>query len=132
MTPNLYSPRRIRLLTGRVTCPQCDKPCFRSHLQAGRSFQTCEHKRCDTEWWLLALPPDCFAGWLAAILGEREAQRLVTHCWPNLASTPLPQLWYQQLAEDEPTWIQIAVRPRERHLYRHANAKDLLTVLLAA
>lgn len=131
MPYNPFSPRAIRLVRGIVTCMRCDKKCFKSTLQHGWGFQTCEHKRCDFEWWSLALPPDCFGGWLAAMVGERDAALLITQCFPRHAASPAPQLWYAQLIDgDEPAWIQVAVRPRERHLYRTAKVADFLHLLL--
>lgn len=110
---------------------KCQKKCFKSFLQAGRSFQTCEHSRCDFEWFAIALPPDCFGGWLAAVVGERDAAYLIARCWPQHAASPPPHLWYTQLIDgDEAAWIQVAVRPRERHLYRTSDIKDLLPKLL--
>lgn len=132
-TFNPLSPRTIRLVRGIVTCPRCDKKCFHSVLQSGWAFQRCDHGRCDMEFWVLALPPDCFGGWLSAICGEHVAASLIVRCWPELANTSPPYLWYTQLIEgDDPSWIQIAVRPRERHLYRTANISDLLPKLLVA
>lgn len=127
----LYSPRLIRLVTGIVTCPACHRKCFKSHLQSGWGFQTCEHSRCDTEWWGIALQPDCHGGYLAAVLGERDAAYLITRCWPEYAADSPPHLWYAALNPgNETAWIQVAVRPRERHLYRTAKIAEYLPLLL--
>lgn len=131
MTLTLYTPRLIRLVTGIVTCPACTRKCYKSHLQSGWGFQTCEHSRCDTEWLGVALPPDSFGGYLAAILGDRDAAHLIARCWPQHATAPQPQLWYVSLnPSNETAWIQVAVRARERHLYRTQRISEYLPLLL--
>jgi len=127
---DLYAPRLIRVASGIQRCVRCQRPIFKTITQSGWGFHTCEHKRCDQEWWALALPPECFGGWLAAVAGERDATHLISRCWPEFARDRAPQLWYTQLSTEEPTWIQIAVRARERHLYRQANMRDFLPKLL--
>lgn len=90
-------------------------------------FQTCEHKRCDFEWFCVALPPDAFGGYLAATLGEASAANLIRRLWPEAIGLPDSDLWLKALNEGEETaWIQVAVRPRERHLYRQSPLRDLL------
>ena len=141
----LYAPRLIRLVRGVISCPRCGKNCIHSILQSGRAFQSCRVQlsthvermhsrgRCEMEWWALALPPDCFGGWLAAVAGERDAAYLITRCWPSLATTLPPALWHTQLITGtEPAWIQVAVKSRERHLYRQAPIGELLHHLLRA
>lgn len=128
---NLFNPRHIRLVRGIITCPACARKCFKNFLQYGRAFQTCEHSRCDTEWLSIALPPDCFGGYLAATMGAHQAEAIIRRCWPHLGTVEPPTLWTTNLIDgDEPAWIQMAVRPRERHLYRQATVTELLTHLL--
>lgn len=129
---NPLSPRMVRYIAGIVACPRCGKKCFHSVLQSGWAFQRCDHGRCDQEFWCLALPPECFGGWLSAICGDHVAALLIARCWPELAATSPPDLWYTQLTTgDDPAWIQVAVRPRERHLYRQSKIRDFLPHLLS-
>lgn len=126
--PNLFAPRKIRVVSGIQTCIKCDKPMFRTTQQAGWGFQTCEHKRCDSEMWTLALPPDSFAGYLAAILGEDASRIVLAAAFPKSAELEPPELWGYMLNQgDEQAWIQVAVRPRERHLHRRSRILQLAT-----
>lgn len=130
VTVDHLRPRIVRLQRGMIRCPKCEKPLFRTHLQAGWSFQTCETKRCDAEFWSLALPPECFGGWLAGVLGDDEAARIIRRVWPEHRDTLIPALWHVTLNDgNEPTWIQVAVRPRERHLHRMTPIRQFLKSL---
>lgn len=129
--PDLYRPRLVRVVTGIQKCPRCEKPTFRSIQQAGWGFHTCEHKRCDQEWWSFTLPPDAFAGYLAAVMGEDVARQVLLRAFPQSASVEPPELWGYPLNEtDEVAWIQVAVRPRERHLHRQSRITHLLRAFL--
>lgn len=123
----------IRVVSGIQRCMKCEKPMFRTTLQAGWSFLTCEHKRCDQEHWALAIPPDAPAGHLCAIMGEQTARILMVKAFPHSATLEPPELWGYPLTEgDEQAWIQVAVRPRERHLHRKTKLAPLLNALFAA
>lgn len=125
--PDLYSPRLIRVVQGIQKCPRCEKPFFRSTLQAGWGFVTCEHKKCDQETWHLAIPPDAPAGHLAMLCGEDAARILLVRAFPHSAPLEPPELWgYPLNATDEQAWIQVAVRPRERHLHRRSRIAQLI------
>lgn len=138
--PDLYAPRLIRVVSGIQTCPCCGKPVLDNILQAGWGFQSCNkawrenriyHRKCATEWWSLALPPDAFAGYLAAIMGADAARDLLVKAWPKSASLEPPQLWGFPLnSTDDTAWVQVAVRPRERHLHRRTRITQLVTALL--
>ena len=131
--PNLYTPRLVRVVSGIQKCMACQKPLFRTTLQAGWSFLTCEHKRCDQEMWSMAIPPDAPAGHLCAIMGEDTARLLLVKAFPQSAALDTPELWGFPLnPNDEQAWIQVAVRPRERHLYRTAKLSSLLHHFLDA
>jgi hypothetical protein len=113
-----------------MRCMRCEASLFRTTIQAGWAFQTCEHKRCDAEFWSLALPPDSFGGYLAALVGEPMAETLIRKAWPESAKLPTSNLWSLMLNEgDEGAWIQVAVRPRERHLYRRTPIRQFLKAL---
>lgn len=129
--PNLYSPRLIRVVSGIQKCPRCEKPLFRSTLQAGWAFLTCEHRRCDTEWWTLAIPPDAPAGHLALMVGEDAARLLLLRAFPKSASLEPPELWgYPLNPGDAQAWVQVAVRPRERHIHRTSKLSHLIASFL--
>lgn len=129
--PDLFKPRLIRQVKGTMRCVRCEEIVFRTTLQAGWCFQTCEHKRCDAEWFALALPPDSFGGYLAALVGEPMAETIIRKAWaPDAKDRPTPDLWGLMLNEgDDGAWIQVAVRPRERHLYRRTPIRQFLKAL---
>lgn len=125
--PDLYSPRLIRVVQGIQHCPRCSHKVFQTVQQAGWGFQTCEKQRCSQEWWSLALPPDAPAGHLAMLCGEDAARILMLRAFPHSASLEPPDLWgYPLNATDEQAWIQVAVRPRERHLHRRSRITQLI------
>jgi hypothetical protein len=129
--PDLYRPRLIRVVTGAQPCPKCEKVLHRSYSQSGWGFHTCEHRKCDQEFWSLALPPDAFAGYLAAVVGEHGARALLVKAFPKSAHLEPPELWGFQLnPTDDTAWIQVAVRPRERHLHRRSRIAPLINALL--
>jgi hypothetical protein len=129
--PDLFKPRLIRHQRGVMRCVRCEETVFRTNLQAGWCFQTCEHKRCDAEWFALALPPDSFGGYLAALVGEPMAETIIRKAWPSEAKDrQLHELWTLMLNEgDEGAWIQVAVRARERHLHRRTPIRQFLKAL---
>lgn len=128
--PDLFKPRMVRQVKGIMRCVRCEKSVFRTTLQAGWCFQTCEHAKCDAEWFSLALPPDSFGGYLAALIGEPMAESLIRKAWPDMAKSPAADLWTLMLNEgDDGAWIQVAVRPRERHLYRRTPIRQFLKAL---
>lgn len=130
--PNLYCPRLVRVVSGIQTCVRCDSPLFRSLLQAGWGFQECQKDRtCGESWWSLALPPDAPAGHLCAIMGEDVARVLLAKAFPLSASLEPPELWgYEINPSSDTAWVQVAVRPRERHLHRTSKLTHILTSLL--
>lgn len=133
---SFYSPRYVRLIRGIVTCYRCHKPVLHSIVQNGWAFQRCHADsgrgqrvgRCTNEWWLVALPPDAFGGYLAAELGNDPAIKLIRRLWPDLShDKPDDELWGLMLNEGEETaWIQVAVQPSERHWHRKSPLKQLL------
>jgi hypothetical protein len=129
--PNLFNPRRVRVVKGIMRCMKCEEALYRTTIQAGWAFQTCEHKRCDAEFWSLALPPDSFGGYLAALVGEQMAETIIRKAWLNESKgLQLHELWGLMLNEgDEGAWIQVAVRPRERHLHRRTPIRQFLKAL---
>lgn len=129
--PNLFQPRKIRVVSGIQSCIACDKPIFRTTLQAGWAFVTCENKRCDAEAWSLAIPPDAPAGHLCAIMGEDQARLVLVKAFPQSATLEPPNLWgYILNPGDEQAWVQVAVRPRERHLHRRSKLSHIITSFL--
>jgi hypothetical protein len=128
--PDLFRPRLIRKVSGAMRCVRCEKTVFRTNLQAGWCFQTCEHQRCDAEWFALTLPPDSFGGYLAALVGEPLAETIIRKAWPETKAAQLHELWGLMLNEgDDGAWVQVAVRPRERHLYRRTPIRQFLQAL---
>lgn len=132
-TPDTIA-RAIRVVSRIQSCAKCSRTMFRSYSQAGWGFKTCEHRPCGHEWWYLALPPEAFGGYLAGILGEPAAAVVLHAGWPATRGVDPPSLWAVELnPSDDAMWVQIAVRPRERHLYlTERNAERLVTALLAA
>ena len=129
--PNLYQPRKIRVVSGILKCILCDRPMFRTTLQAGWCFVTCEHRRCDSESWALAIPPDAPAGHLALLCGEDAARLILVKAYPKSAPLEPPELWgYPLNPGNEQAWIQVAVRPRERHLHRRSKLSHLIASFL--
>jgi hypothetical protein len=129
--PDLFNPRRVRVVKGMMRCMKCEEGLYRTTIQAGWAFQTCEHKRCDAEFWSLALPPDSFGGYLAALVGDQMAETIIRKAWPLESNgKPLNDLWSLMLNEgDDGAWIQVAVRPRERHLHRRTPIRQFLKAL---
>lgn len=134
MTPqphDLYSPRKLRVVSGIQRCIKCDKPLFHTILQAGWAFEECQHRRCAQPWWSLAIPPKAPASHLAAIVGDDIAKIILAKGFPQSAPLEPPALWGFPLNPTaEQTWLQVAVRPRERHIHRTSRLTQLVTAFL--
>lgn len=138
--PNLYAPRLVRVVHGIQKCVRCDKPVLDNVLQAGWGFQSCQrnekekglfHRKCATEWWSLAIPPDAPAGHLAAIMGEDLARSILVKAFPQSAMLEPPELWGFPLNPgEEQAWIQVAVRAKERHTHRRSKLSHLISSFL--
>lgn len=141
LTDDLFRPRKLRVIAGIQRCIRCDKPYLHGDLQAGWAFHTCGRNahasrprfraRCDACWWSLALPPEAPAGYMCAIMGEDLAKIVLARGFPESAAFDEPELWgYILNPGNEQAWLQIAVRPRERHLYRRSKLSHLITSFL--
>lgn len=138
---DLFRPRKLRVIAGIQRCIRCDKPYMHGDLQAGWAFQSCGRNarasnpkfraRCDGSWWSLALPPDAPAGHLCAIMGEDLAKLILARGFPGSAALAPPELWgYILNSGNEQAWLQVAVRPRERHIHRRSKLSQIITSFL--
>jgi hypothetical protein len=89
-----------------------------------------ECPKCGTNWLAFALPPAARGADLAVVLGVRESAAFLRRYVPAAAELPEELLWQFTLAEPQhAAFVQLVVRPRERHLHRYASVPELLRVL---
>lgn len=131
---DFFDPRLVELSL-QVRCPKCGRPYWLAEIVEGRSWFECPHKGdryhpCDFTWHAFFLPAGATGVDIAAVMGQRAASRVIRHLVPAVRELPDAVLWREQLvAPTAPAYIQIAARARERHLYRHRSAVELLHVL---